>query len=331
MNNPRAPQPEKDKRDLLLRLVEKSGPGNSLPGRMYSKRSANAVPVPDVISPALTVLGTGTHSFYNDLTIADIEGGFIPRFVILDFDGKNMWQTTEDKSLPTDLLMFLRALHQQHVQADKRIKAGDDSAWINVVATTEARARLDEYSLFCWRKQSNAREHEEKQGPLWTRIDTHVKKIASLIAIAENPYVPTMLPEYVDVAIKIVQPAINKLEALFVEGRIGTGDNALIATVREVIAKMAAGRYNYMTSVRPDYIQAGLILLAPVRLKCLVKPVFKEHKAGASRAFEDTIKAMINYSELYVADYTNDNAKIVKAVTMNMEVFLPIIDGLPPP
>jgi hypothetical protein len=34
---------------------------------------------------------------------------------------------------------------------------------------------------------------------------------------------------------------------------------------------------------------------------------------------------------LYVADYTNDNAKIVKAVTMNMEVFLPIIDGLPPP
>lgn len=299
MASPNPPPHLAQIRAELLRLMEMSGPGRVYRARKYSKRGG-ADNAEDVISASLTILATGTpQQFYDELTPTLLTTGFLPRFTMLEYEGG---LTPKNPNVMRDIEpnLFRRIIALFDLAYNKSITVtGNLDEFIDVQpANQAAHDAMEWFDNYCARKAQSSNDVGNNMAGIWSRAKEHVRQVASLIAIGVNPHVPTILPEYVDIAMRIVRPTIDKVERMVGSGETGTGDQRLEAEIVKFVKKLIAGgwgKYKTYKGCKRELIDNGYFQVYLIRNYCLHLQSFKSHRLGASAAFESTLNGLIKY------------------------------------
>lgn len=321
MSMPASSPHDKALRDELLTLVENAGPGRIYRAAAYSMRGQNnGPPIKDVLSASLTMLVTGTpEAFYDDLNASMLTSGLIPRFTILDYEGG----LTRPNPEPATTIQphVLNQIGQMLSNAYNKslVINGEISQFTDCVPTQEARARIEWFTNVCYRQIEEANHSGTNMAGMWSRAKEHVNQIACLIAIGVNPLIPVIQAEYVNLAISIVRPAIEKIKRKVVIGETGQGDDRLEAEFKRTLYRMIDGGWPVVSKYpgcKRELVDNGYYQLQIVRNRCMALAVFKNHKLGSNRAFEDTLKAMVAYGFVSVQDVNS-----IKCIVPNMQHF----------
>ncbi len=295
----------------MLRFMELSNPGRVYRGAVYSKRG-NKPEENDIISPALTVLATGTPgAFYNDLSADMVLSGFLPRFTVLEYEGGiPMPNDAVLSELPPSLTEKLYQLYNFGYMNSQQLNASPLGRKEVRPYDATVKAAIKNFEYICLLEADNANKKDMPTAGLWSRAKEHVKQIASLIAIGCNPHMPTITGEHLNIAIDIVKPGIEKLCKKFERGEVGMGDDRRMAKIRENAVKL--------------YVDSGhvVIRVSDLRNDCVKAVVFSKHPLGAIKAFDAAIDSMIKYGELLRVEGDNRRAFCVQ---LNMEVFKPLL------
>jgi hypothetical protein len=316
MGDPRCSPHLTEIRDELLNLVEKAGPSKTYRSRIYSKRVANAVNIPDVKSAALSILATGTpKAFYEAIDDVLLENGFIPRFTILDYEGSLSWPNQKiDRTIPDHTFEQLKWLLMNMVNIDIKLAAGEAEPFIPVEITPEGKDRLHQFEVYSWNVQRSASLSDQPHIGLWSRATMHVSQIASLIAIGCNVALPTITADHVDIAIAIVKPNLDKLTFKVVGHQIGTGDDRLVTELRLHIARVFVGGYakfKSYTNANQKVLDSGAIQVNVLKMHCVARLPFKNHKMGASRAFDTTLESLRNDGDIEFIKIEGFNGRVI--------------------
>lgn len=290
----------------LLRLMEMSGPGRVYRGRKYSMRSTSAAESVNVFMASLTILATGTpEAFYNDMSESILTSGFLPRFTILEYEGgltrRNM---NIRRGLNPEMMQSLMKLFDKAYDIGL-ILTGDDTPVMDVQPKDEAAAtRLEWWDNLCYREIQAANLNERPMAGMFSRAKEHVRQIASLIAIGCNPYVPTIERSHVDIAIGIVRPTLDKINAKVTKGETGLGDDRLEAEVKKYLVRLTTRdwRGGLPSGIKHNLLDQGFIQLAAIKNFCGKLQPFKAHRLGANAAFENAIMSMAKYGVIKLMD-----------------------------
>lgn len=309
MASPNPPAHLSQIRAELLKLMEMSGPGRIYRARKYSKRSTNGTndDSVDVISASLSILATGTtEQFYDELSATLLTTGFLPRFTILEYSGGLTKRNSNIQNTVSDtLLNNLCFLFDRYVNLNDTL-VGAAGEFIDVqAADKEAADYLEWFDNVCYREVQTANENRTYMAGMWSRAKENVRKIACLIAIGCNPVAPRITSECVGIAINIVRPSIDKIQAKIVGGEIGTNDDRLEAEVKRVIKKMMLRgfpAFKGYAAAKEEFFLAGIYPQSIIRNCCMHLAPFKTHKLGSSRAFDNTMRDMINYGIVKAVD-----------------------------
>jgi hypothetical protein len=331
MSQPFPPPHIQQLRDELLKLTEKSGPGRVYRAAKYSKRSSTAQAEIDVYMASLTILATGTpEAFYDDLNSTLLTYGFLPRFTVFEYTGSMPAKNANPISTPTKSLMDkLITLFDHTFNISLTINHQTSVEDItDVVANPAARDKLNWVENYCMREVVKAQANNLPTSGVWTRAKEHTAQIASLIAIGCNPYMPTIDRQHVDIAWKIVSNGVARLTGKVAKGETGEGDSRLVSEIRKQIARMYVGGYEKFKGypmIKKELIDAGIIQISAVKNYCRVLAVFRRHKLGETRAFDDAYNSMLRDGE--ITRHIIEGSRI-ECVKLNMEIFEPIISQL---
>jgi hypothetical protein len=307
MSRPNPPSHVAQMQAELLRLMEMSGPGRVYRGRKYSKRGKTEEEV-DVIMASLSILATGTpEKFYDEMQPSLLENGFLPRFTLLEYSGNLTRKNPEVIDKPSEQLMKkITMLFNMGFERGRHL-TGDLSEVIDVQPIDKkASDRLDWFENVCQRNVVKANRDDLQTAGLWSRAKEQVKKISCLIAIGVNPYQPQITEEYVNSAIAIIMPNLEKLVSRIVKDEVGTGDPRRRNDVMKYMAKLYVGGYakygKGKSPIRQELIDVGIIQVAIVKNYCSHLASFRNCPQGFERAFKDIFDSLVRYGDVKLVD-----------------------------
>lgn len=284
-------------KNALLRLFNHSGPGSSFKAPVYSKRNSAAPVLKDILSASLSILAAGTpEQFYNELSPQLLTSGFIPRFLILDYPG----EITRKNPNPIydcspELIQTMVNYQFNAYNIDKNI-TGKVEDFIDVQGDSDATAYLEELDVWCIDQANIAGRTGTNMDGMWSRAKEYIRKVSSLIAVGVNPHMPTITIEHIEIAKKIVFPAVLKINHKITTGQIGFGDDRCESEIKRMIEDMLLkGFYGlrYMSGIKKELIDANMIQLSLLKNKCLLLAAFKSNqRMGARKAFDEAIKSL---------------------------------------
>lgn len=213
ISNPFANSADKMLYSNLLDLYNKSGFGQTFQPSIYSKKEDN---VGMTESPAVTILGESTFKlFYSALNEDMIAAGLLPRFLIIEYNGKREYLNENSHSVQPSfpLVEKLASLvaNAESVMHHKKV--------VNVKTDDEATAMLRSIDRNSTDNINGAQD--DVVAELWNRAHMKVLRISALIAVGVNPYDPIVTTEYVQWAFDLVQNDIKLLTNKFETGEIG--------------------------------------------------------------------------------------------------------------
>lgn len=309
-------------RDELLKLVEHSGPGRIYNARKYSKRTSSDKEGKDVVSASLTVYASGTPGdFYENMSSELLTGGFIPRFVIMQYDGAiSKPNFAANRTLAPEFVGRLKFLFDRAFDMNQKIENGVIDGGIDVkAADIDAENTLNAFSYRCVQEMEQANRFGLPTAGLWSRVKTHVLKIACLIAVGVNPHMPVYTTEHVNLAIAIVMPGFSRLVETVNRGGIGSGDDRREQEILTVMDKFSGehgwGFISKWSYANPDIWRSGYVQLALLRNYCVKLSVFRNHPMQANRAFDDQISQMIKYGIITLVEFKIGD-KTIKAIKL---------------
>lgn len=317
MANPNPPAFLAQIRSELLKLVEHSGPGRIYRARKYSKRSASIHGENvDVISASLSILATGTpEQFYDELSPTLLTSGFLPRFTILEYNGGLTKRNKRPvREIDTNLLNNLCFVFDKAINLSTTL-TGDPNEFIDVQPRSlEAIEYLEWFDNVCYAEVAASNRMRTNMAGIWSRAKEHVRQIASLIAIGVNPHVPIIEAQHVGIAIAIVRPSVDKIQRKVIGGDIGTGDDRREAEIKEFVVRLIEGGWTKYSGsgFKRELFENGYFQLAIIRNYCVKLASFKNHRMGASRAFEDALMSLVKYGVLKIVTVANSDMKCVQ-------------------
>ena len=294
-------------RSELLKLVEHSGPGRVYHARKYSTRNPAQSQSIDVVSASLTILATGTpEQFYDEMSTTLLTSGFLPRFTILEYEGgitkpnRNIVRT-----MSPELLDKLSYIFDMAINMAPTLK-GDPDEFVDVLCVDQAASdKLQWFDQLCLHEAEDANQNRTNMAGMWSRAKDHVRQISALIAIGCNAPVPRITLEHTDIAMRIVMPTIEKIQRKVISGDVGTGDDKREAEIKIIVSRMVEGGYYQFrgyTGMRREFIEAGFFQLSVIRGMCVKLATFRNHRLGASKAFEDALLSLVRYGVFKMVD-----------------------------
>lgn len=296
LSSPNANGAEISLRRMILDLFTKSGHNRVLPASAYSKKedSSNAIP-----SPAFSLLGESTpERFYEVLNEEMISEGLLPRFLLIEYKGGRVPKNT-NKSNVTPTIGLIEKLAALAAHADS-VNHANPRKVINVQQTHEAEIFLSEWDKYADNKINTVEKDVLRQ--LWNRADLKALKLAALVAVGENFFMPTISLECAQWAVNLVKNDIATLTAKFEAGEIGGNTFELnqykdmIRVIRDYKAKDFAyvSKYQAVESMH----KAKIINNTYIMLRLSKMASFRNDKAGATAALKRTIQTMVDHGKL---------------------------------
>ena len=184
----------------LLDIYAKSDAGNIHRGQGYAKKEDN---IAAVSAPAFTLLGETTPStFYPQVTASSLADGFIPRFIIVEYDGdkpfrnENSHYVKMDESLILKLATLVQVcndLNDHYMEppptniAQKSFTPGP----LELAHTYDIQEEIKAFSKYCTVEYNKCKGNDAKQN-IWSRLWVNTSKLAALCAVGvdcRNPII----------------------------------------------------------------------------------------------------------------------------------------------
>jgi hypothetical protein len=283
-------------RRMILDLFTKSGHNRELPASAYSKKedSVNAVP-----SPAFSMLGESTpERFYEMLNEEMISEGLLPRFLLIEYKGGRVPKNYNKGNVSPnpELIQRLAAL----AAYCSSINDSQPRKVVNVQLTPAADNLFREWDKAADDKINTVEKDVLRQ--LWNRADLKALKLAALVAVGENFFMPTISLDTAKWAVELVKNDIATLTAKFEAGEIGGNTFELnqykdmVRVIRDYAAKDFAyvSKYQAVESMH----KKNIINKTYITLRLAKMASFKNDKSGATAALKRTIQTMIDHGKL---------------------------------
>lgn len=293
--DPRASSNEQMLHAAYLDLWTKSGRGQSAGGFKYSDAAKD---MPKVFAPGLSIIGDTVPSrFYEACTAASIEGGLIPRMLLIEYKGDrpaNNAEAAARAAMPPDAIARLKALVEVALM---RNQINDP---IDVKMTSAAR---DLFVLFDKEMDArwNAAKGNEVVQAIWNRSHLKSMKLAALRAVGINPHDPVIDTKDARWAIDFVRNDAHMLLAQFDTGQLSTGNmdddkqRAVAKCLTTYISKGHAGiSPSHRAKISETLVQHGVCPIWYLRLKLRMHKAFKDN---GMRGFNETVTKTLREME----------------------------------
>ena len=295
MSSPHANSAERMLKQILLEIYNKSGFTDVYRASVYADAEKNTE---TTTSPAFSILGESTpHAFYSALNEDMITEGLLPRFMLIEYNGKRPDLNASHIAVApsfglVDKLASLAA-NAELIMHGKKV--------INVHLSPEAQILTDKIDKLATNKINST--NDEVVLNLWNRAHIKVLKLSGLIAIGLNMSDPVVLPEHVDWAMKMVQNDIDAFSAKFEAGEIGTNSFEtkqtieLIRIIKDYYKKDQETVLKYQ--VNKLLYKDKLIPYQYLSMRLLKNAAFKNDlRSGATNALKRVIQNFVDTDKL---------------------------------
>ena len=282
---------EKMLKQVLLDAYNKSGFNKVMRESVFADDEKNTKIVQ---APNITILGeTSPEKLFNALGGDTINDGFLPRFMIFEYDGLVPEENENAGHPPSpELTEKLAAL------ASVALAAEQNRNFIPVNQVPEANLLLRAFK----REQRDIinSSNNDDISEIWNRAHLKALKLAALVAVGVNPHAPVVTEENAKWAIDLMRQDATRMHARFAAGDVGTGDTRMEADVLRALVdwqRMSlATKAGYEVSEK--IIKSGLVPLRYLRKRCRLLTAFRTHRFGASAALALTLKNMAEAGDI---------------------------------
>jgi hypothetical protein len=282
---------------ILLELYNKSGHGKILDTAAYSDRAKN---LSVITAPAFTLIGESTPTaFYENLDENSIKYGVVPRFMIIEYEGPNVYYNkVEEKILPTlDLIEKISFLCSTALSAQATNSVKD------VMFDFQSQKVMDEFSRYCTDQINGA--HTQIIGDLWSRAHVKAMKLAALITIGCDPINPVInvgiAESSRDFIIAEVMHIIKKFDddniGLSISGASETRQqNEFVRIVKEYSSRTFKDWKVYGVDER--MFADGVIQMSALQRRLIGLPAFNKDRLGSTAAIKRTLQTFLEADDL---------------------------------
>ncbi|MET0361842.1 MAG: DUF3987 domain-containing protein [Sphingobium sp.] len=275
-------------RKILNQLYMKSSPRSVMGGIGYSEQEKNVDPTGGV---AYSLLGESTpRTFYESVTDSMMEDGLMSRFLVIHYDGKRPPEnTTRETAPPKEMVDWLSKIARHGELLFSQNK------YLPVPADSDARQALDAFRDECDR-EIDAAGDDEWILQLWNRAHLKVLRVATLLAVGENPFGPHVTVGQVEWAITLVRHGNAEFLKRIRTGEVGEGsDGGREAKIREICrdfilpgAKVPHGLKNGKAMQDASIVPRNYLQTRTQRVAA-----FQKHKLGAKAALDLAINTAL--------------------------------------
>lgn len=298
----------------LLLLYGKSGKRGVHRQTVYSDKDHN---ISEIKSPALTLIGESTPStFCANITEKVIEDGFLPRFIIIQYEGAAQYinDQAQYEAVPSCLVENLAQLATRCLG----LNAHSDGPH-SVDIDGESGELLRAYSRLCT-DRANASDTDDLKS-IWSRAYMNVAKLAALVAIGCNQINPEITAQNVQWAIGLVSHSVGKIVAKLASGEIAGSLEAqqyatLVRCLRELPQQPDDKLASYGLTVAMR--DAGIVNKLWLNRKVSRLSAYTHDRMGEAFALKRAIARATDEQALILLK--PDNA-IVKSQQINSECF----------
>lgn len=295
MSSQTASNHERMLKQILLELYNKSGHTDiyrpSISADLEKNTEATA-------SPAFSLLCESVpSSFYETLDEEMIREGLLPRFMIIEYDGKRVHQnkhhaTTMPQSWLIDKFVTLTSNSKQ-LMHNGRV--------ITVTLSDDALKVADEFDVYATNK-INATDDEVVLN-LWNRAHLKALKLAALVAVGVNMFTPTITLADLQWAMQMVEDDIKSLSLKFESGKTGSksSENNQRDEIIRIIKKYIHSDWEKqlrgygVVKILHDNRVIPYSYLSKILLN---NGSFKNDRKGSTLALKQTIQMMLDSDDL---------------------------------
>lgn len=280
-------------RTVMTMLYQKSDKNSVVSGLGYSDKANN---INCQTGVSYSMVGESTpDTFYESITRAMMEDGFLSRFNFFEYRGKRP-KANRDPQLVMDPIL-LNNLSNVAVQA------------INLASskqTQDVQFHDDAWDILCdfddeCDKHINANDDESVR-QMWNRAHLKVSRMCALLAVADNPYNPVVYVNHVKWALECVRADMAMMYQRLVEGSIGKDDNSrerkIIDFIVNYFRRTVADSYVYRDSLR----QMGIIPRSDIARRMHSVASFNGHRLGTNQAVDLTLRSLCDSGMLKEVD-----------------------------
>lgn len=288
ISSPFASSADKALYQNLLDLYNKSGYGQSIKASIYSKKEDSTTAT---MSPAVSIFGESTHKlFYSALNEDMIAAGLLPRFLIIEYNGKREYLNKKshlvEPQLPLIQNMSALIAHCETIIHSNKV--------INVQTDEDAQRLLDDLDKSSTDNINNA--HDDVIAELWNRAHMKVLRLSALIAVGVNPFTPVITVEHAKWALDLVQNDIRMLTSRFEAGEVGkhTGENKQVKEVLRMVKEFYTRDWDYHKKYFKEekMHQRRVMPLTYFSRRLQGVAIFNDGKTKASVAINQTLKTL---------------------------------------
>lgn len=278
---------------VMLDLYAKSGAGSILRPTIYSDADKNTLALQ---APAFSFLGeSAPEPFYENVNEALIADGLLPRFTLIEYTGPRPALNPNANHEPIQpLVTSVAQLCVQSLMLNNASKA------LPVDYTPEAKRMLDRFELQCT-AAINRKDTREVTRHIWNRAHLRALKLASLVAVGVNPYLPTIDEDAAKWAIQISSYNTQKLLERFERGDIGgvTDDHQVrevVRVVRDYVSEPWAYIQKYTSS--EALYNAAIVPYSYINKRLAATSGFRTDRRGATVAIKIALQTMVDSGDL---------------------------------
>ncbi len=196
----------------FLEAHSQSGPNRSLGQYAHSDKDKNTQVIR---APSLTIMGESTPGvFFENLSSALVQDGLIPRLLIVEYTGKRPHSNPNAGAVAPSqgLIERLTKLVENALRLEQM------GEFCKVQADPDAKKLLD---AFDWDCDDRVNESTTETRQLWNRAHLNALRLASLIAVGNNPYQPVIDQAAAQWAIDFVLRSVHTVQHHFESGEAG--------------------------------------------------------------------------------------------------------------
>ena len=201
----------------LTVLYSKSAFDSVAGGIAYSNQENNVASVQGI---AFSLIGETTPgTFYQSITDAMMRDGLMSRFCVIEYTGDRPARNSAPLQRAPDYLVdhMVRVFRQAVLLG----RAGKVS---QVGFTQEAHALLQGYDAEC-HSAIIASGDDESQRAVWNRAHLNALRVAALLAVGDNPFVPMVTEEQAAYAVNLVRHGASAFLRRIRSGDVGEGSD----------------------------------------------------------------------------------------------------------
>ena len=293
MTGPKAPPHLVGLRRFLLDAYGKSGAYGEIRPSIYSDKEKNTAAIQ---SPALSLIGESTpEKFYEGLNEGLISEGLLPRFPMIEYHGERPYLNEEACAVPPPNLIANLAELCSH-----SLNLNHQGHPVTVQLNDESRAMFDDFNSYA---DEQIRGSGEVTRQLWNRAHLKALKLAALVAVGWNPYMPTITPDFALWAIQLEKANVRNLLARFEAGEVGETSSEDMRVKRVIGAIIAYCQKPWQElksyDVRGDLHEKRIVTYTYIHKKlAATAPFKKQNNQEPTRLIKEALRTLVDRGDI---------------------------------